>query len=149
MCFVPYTWVHHAMPTPQTQTNWLLCKDTPCSERVFGLNPSLCSETPRQVHHIYHDLMWTVRIFPKGRERLTDFKNQPKLQAFCWESAQDVLRRSQSWSSMSHHLLSLNPQLMSLILPERAIDAWALLPGPLSLLPSEAQPAASAILATQ
>lgn len=64
--------VHHATPTPQTQTKWLLCKDSTCSlKSMSDLNPSLCSETTCQVCHIYHDLMWWLSFFRKERDSQT------------------------------------------------------------------------------
>ena len=135
MCFVSKTRVHHATPTPQTQTKWLLCKILLAAKECVWLKPSLFSETMCQVYHT----PWPKSGWLGFSERKRNsYSSKTKLNVRLAVDRQPgtfIARHAQSWSSVSPRLPSLStPQLTSLSVQRGllTVDEW---PVRLSLLP--------------
>lgn len=147
MCLVSYTCVHCA--TPQTQTQWLLCKDATCNEGVFDLNHH-CALNLHVRCITYHAPWpsvddWDFSEIKRDSQILETNLNF----RFAVESEHRMLFSMLSQGHLYLIACFLSTlQLMSLSFSERAIDnTWEPLPGPLSMLHLEGQH--KAILASQ
>lgn len=135
MCFVSKTRVHHATPTPQTQTKWLLCK--------ILLAVKVCLTSIITV--LWNDLSGVSHTpWPKSgwlgfsERKRNSYSSKTKLDVrFAVDSQPGtfVALHAQSWSSVSSPAFSLNTTAHIPEFPERAIDSGRKWPARLSLLP--------------
>lgn len=133
MCFVSKTWVHHATPTPQTQTKWLLCK--------ILLAVKVCLTSIITV--LWNDLSGVSHTpWPKSswlgfsERKRNSYSSKTKLDVrFAVDSQPGtfVALHAQSWSSVSSPAFSLNTTAHIPEFPERAIDSGRKWPARLTL----------------
>lgn len=127
MCFVSKTLVHHATPTPQTQTKWLLCKILLAVKVcVFDFNHHCALKRPSSgVSHT----PWPKSGWLGFSERKRNsYSSKTKLDVrFAVDSQPGtfVALHAQSWSSVSSPAFSLNTTAHIPEFPERAIDSGA------------------------